>query len=65
MMAKSSHDGDGDFTQNQNNSMSDDPGDGGRKSFTAGGGKQDKAPGAPDNQGKERLQELGNKGAEH
>ena len=64
-MSKSSHRQDGDFTQNQNNSMSDDPGDGGRKSFTAGGGEHDKAPGAPDDQSEERLAELGRKGAGH
>ena len=62
-MTKSSHTGDGDFTQNQNNSMSDDPADGGRKSFTAGGGKHDRAPGAPDEQGQERIEELGREGA--
>ena len=61
-MSKSSHTSDGDFTQNQNNSMSDDPADGGRKSFTAGGGDHGKAPGAPEEQGEERLEELGRKG---
>ena len=34
-MGKSSHDSEAPFTQNQNNSMSDDPGDGSRNSFTA------------------------------
>ena len=64
-MSKSSRERDGDFTQNQNNSMSDDPADGDRKSFTAGGGKHDRAPGAPDKQDVERLEELGHKGADH
>ena len=63
-MTKSSHTRDGDFTQNQNNSMSDDPGDGGRKSFTAGGGKHDRAPGAPEEQDKDRIEEFGRKGAD-
>ena len=62
MMGKSSHTSDGDFTQNQNNSMSEDPADGGRKSFTAGGGKHDQAPGAPEEQDKERTEEFGRKG---
>ena len=54
---------DGDFTQNQNNSRSDDPGDGGRNSFTAGGGKHDKAPGAPEEQDQERIEEFGREGS--
>jgi len=62
-MSKSSRERDGDFTQNQNNSMSDDPGDGGRKSFKAGGGKHDGAPGAPEEQGEERIEELGREGS--
>ena len=33
-MGKSSHESEAPFTQNQNNSMSDDPDDGSRKSFT-------------------------------
>ena len=48
-MSKSQHESDsGDRTQNQNGSMSDDPGDGSRKSFVTGrdGGKTaaEKAP---------------------
>jgi len=62
-MAKSNHSSDGDFTQNQGNAMSEDPGDGDRRSFTAGGGDHGRAPGAPDKQGKERLEELGKEGA--
>ena len=61
-MTKSSHTPDGDFTQNQNNSMSDDPADGGRKSFTAGGGNHGEAPGAPEKQDKKKIEELGRKG---
>lgn len=69
-MSKSSHVGDADrLTQNQNNAMSDDPGDGGRKSFKAGGkgggaDGSDAPPGsAPDEQGSERLAELGRQGS--
>ena len=51
------------LTQNQNNAMSDDPGDGGRKSFTTtvdGGGP----PGAaPDDQGSDQLAEFGRRGS--
>ncbi len=62
-MSKSNHLGEGDkLTQNQNNSMSDDPGDGGRKSFTTGGPGTG-PEGAPDEQGAERLEELGRKGS--
>jgi hypothetical protein len=62
-MTKSSHTGTGDFPQNQNNGMSDDPGDGSRKSFTAESEKTKGLPGAPEDQGKERLEELGQKGS--
>ena len=62
-MSKGSHTGETDLTQNQNTAMSDDPGDGGRRSFTAeidGGGP----PGAaPDDQGPDRLAELGRRGS--
>ena len=61
-MSKSNHTSDGDFTQNQNNAMSEDPADGGRKSFTAGGGKHDRAPGAPDAQDEEQIEEFGKNG---
>jgi hypothetical protein len=60
-MTRSSHVGTGDMPQNQNNAMSDDPGDGGRKSFTTGGEGTGPA-GAPDDQGPDRLAELGRKG---
>ena len=62
-MTKSSHAPDGDFTQNQNNSMSDDPADGGRKSFTAGGGTHGRAAGAPEEQDQETVGEFGRKGS--
>ena len=41
-MSKSSHQGTGDQPQNQNNAMSDDPGDGNRTSFVTG--KDGKSP---------------------
>lgn len=41
-MSKSLHSADGDFTQNQNNAMSDDPGDGSRNAFKPG--KDGKTP---------------------
>lgn len=62
-MSKSSHEGTGDMPQNQNNAMSDDPGDGGRKSFTTGG-KGTGPQGAPDDQGSDRLEELGHQGSD-
>jgi hypothetical protein len=61
-MSKSQHSGTGDAPQNQNNAMSDDPGDGQRKSFTAQPEKS-KAEGAPEEQGEERLEELGREGS--
>lgn len=62
-MSKSNHVGTGDQPQNQNNAMSEDPGDGGRKSFTTGGDDQGPPGGAPDDQGKDRLEELGRRGS--
>lgn len=35
-MSQSKHQGSGQLEQNRNNAISDDPGDGGRKSFTTG-----------------------------
>lgn len=61
-MNKSSHEGTGDLPQNQNNSMSDDPGDGQRNSFTAEP-EPTEADNAPDGQGPERLAELGRHGS--
>lgn len=61
-MNKSNHEGTGDLPQNQNNSMSDDPGDGRRSSFTAEPEPTEAAK-APDGQGPERLAELGRKGS--
>lgn len=52
----------GQFAQNQNNAMSDDPRDGGRNSFTAhseGGGVEP----APDKQDQARIEALGRRGA--
>ena len=62
-MTKSSHTGTGDFPQNQNNGMSDDPRDGSRESFTAEGEKAKGVPGAPESQGKERIEQLGRQGS--
>lgn len=62
-MSRSSHAGDGDQTENQNNSMSDDPGDGGRKSFTTGGEGGGPTGAAPNDQGSDRLAELGRQGS--
>lgn len=56
----------GDQPQNQNNEMSDDPGDGGRKSFTTGrdGGKTaaEKAP-VQDEQDESAIDAFGEEGA--
>ena len=62
-MSKSSHEGTGDMPQNQNNGMSDDPADGNRESFTTGG-KGTGSQGAPDDQGSDRLEELGRQGSD-
>ncbi len=62
-MSKSQHQGTGDHPQNQNNSMSDDPGDGGRKSFTTGNADDHEHEKAPDAQDQDRLEELGKKGS--
>lgn len=62
-MSKSNHVGTGDHPQNQNNAMSEDPADGARKSFTTGGADKGPPGQAPDDQGSERLEELGRKGA--
>ncbi len=65
-MTKSSHSSDSDQPQNQNNAMSDDPGDGSRKSFTTGrvGGKTaaEKAP-AQDDQDQSTIEAFGEEGA--
>jgi hypothetical protein len=61
-MRKSNHTGTGDTPANQNNAMSDDPRDGSRNSFTAEE-RTGEAPPAPDEQGKHRLRELGQKGS--
>jgi hypothetical protein len=65
-MNKSSHSSDSDQPQNQNNAMSDDPGDGSRKSFTTGrdGGKTaaEKAP-DQDAQDQSTIEAFGEEGA--
>ena len=62
-MTKSNHVGTGDFPQNQNNGMSEDPKDGSRDSFTAEGEKTKGLPGAPERQDEERLEKLGRQGS--
>ena len=62
-MSKSQHQGTGDQPQNQNNAMSDDPGDGGRKSFVTGNAGGDEHNKAPEEQGEDRLKELGQQGS--
>ena len=62
-MSKSSHDGTGDLPQNQNNAMSDDPGDGQRKSFAAEKQGSGTGPDAPETQGKDRIDQLGRQGS--
>ncbi len=65
-MNKSSHSSDSDQPQNQNNAMSDDPGDGSRKSFTTGrnGGRTaaEKAP-EQDDQDQSTIEAFGEEGA--
>ena len=66
-MSKSNHNHNAmQFTQNQNNEMSDDPGDGGRKAFVTGrdGGRTaaEKAPGR-DEQDQSTIEAFGEEGA--
>lgn len=66
-MSKNHHESDsGDQPQNQNNQMSDDPGDGSRKSFVTGrdGGKTaaEKAP-EQDDQDESAIEAFGEEGA--
>jgi hypothetical protein len=65
-MTKSSHSSGNDQPQNQNNAMSEDPGDGSRKSFTTGrdGGKTaaEKAP-KHDDQDESTIEAFGEEGA--
>ena len=65
-MTKSQHDSGSDHPQNQNNAMSDDPGDGSRNSFVTGrdGGKTDaeKAP-EQDDQDESAIEAFGEEGA--
>jgi hypothetical protein len=65
-MTKSSHSSGNDQPQNQNNAMSDDPGDGSRNSFTTGrdGGKTaaEKAP-EQDDQDQSTIEAFGEEGA--
>jgi hypothetical protein len=65
-MTKSQHDSESDQPQNQNNAMSDDPGDGSRTSFVTGrdGGRTaaEKAP-KQDDQDESALEAFGEEGA--
>ncbi|HEX8467878.1 MAG TPA: hypothetical protein VF620_08745 [Allosphingosinicella sp.] len=65
-MSQSNHNSGFDQSQNQNNALSDDPGDGSRKSFTTGrdGGKTaaEKAP-AQDEQDQSTIEAFGEEGA--
>jgi len=51
------------LTQNQNNAMSEDPRDGGRRSFTAGGNDGGPPDRRPDDQGADLLEEFGKRGS--
>jgi hypothetical protein len=65
-MAKSSHDSQTPFTQNQNNAMSDDPADGSRKSFTTGrDGAKTPAERSPEEeeQDQSQIEAFGEEGA--
>ena len=65
-MSKSQHDSESDQPQNQNNAMSDDPGDGSRKSFVTGrdGTKTavEKSP-EEDGQDESAIEAFGEEGA--
>lgn len=65
-MSKSHHDSESDQPQNQNNAMSDDPGDGSRKSFVTGrdgaATAAEKAP-AQDEQDQSDIEAFGEEGA--
>jgi hypothetical protein len=61
-MSQSSHAGDGDLTQNQNNAMSEDPGDGQRRRYSATADTPG-IEGAPEQQGGDTLAEFGKRGS--
>lgn len=64
-MSKSLHSSDGDFTQNQNNAMSDDPGDGSRNAFKPGRDGDTPAERKPeqDQQDQSTIEAFGDEGA--
>jgi hypothetical protein len=64
-MSKSQHDSDGQLTQNQNNAMSDDPGDGSRESFVLGKDGSSPAERKPkqDRQDQSTIEAFGEEGA--
>lgn len=62
-MSRSSHVGEGDgLTQNQNNAMSDDPGDGQRRRYSPPT-KETGIEAAPDEQGEDQLAAFGKRGS--
>lgn len=66
MTKNNSHTPEAPFTQNQNNAMSDDPGDGSRNTFTPGKDGStpvEKAP-AQDAQDQEAIEAFGERGQE-
>ena len=65
-MSKNQHNSSSmDKTMNQNNQMSDDPGDGSRKSFTLGKDGETPAEEAPDNDAQDQstIEAFGKEGA--
>jgi hypothetical protein len=65
-MAKSSHDSNMQFTQNQKNQMSDDPGDGARNSSVVGrAGKKTPLETSPEEEGQDQsqIEAFGEEGA--
>ena len=64
-MSQSNHQGTGDQPQNQNNAMSDDPGDGNRTSFTTGKDGTSPAEKKPesDEQDQSTIEAFGEAGA--
>ncbi len=64
-MGQNSHTPEAPFTQNQNNAMSDDPGDGNRESFTPGKDGSTPVEKAPeqDRQDQSTIEAFGEEGA--
>ena len=62
-MGNNSHTPDAPFTQNQNNSMSDDPGDGSRNAFKPGKDGTTPVEKAPEAQDQSTIEAFGQEGA--